>query len=127
MIIVDTSVWIEFFKGKNKSLVEGLFQLLDDDQVLLTKPIYLEICTGLSQAESSRIKFYFAALPVLYPQQSSWNLVEKWIDLARAKGERFGIVDLLIGAQAKENSAEVWSLDSDFKRMAKLKLISLHS
>jgi predicted nucleic acid-binding protein len=60
------------------------------------------------------------------PTESTWELVESWLDPAARAGERFGVTDLLIGALAAERAAPLWSLDHDFERMARLDLIRLH-
>ena len=123
MICVDTSVWIEFLRGRNRRLNSMLSQYLDDDAVILSRLVLLEIINGASSRDAAVLKRHLSALPILDPLPSTWDIVEGWIDTARSKGERFGIVDLLIAAQASEKGADIWSLDADFQRMAKLKFV----
>jgi predicted nucleic acid-binding protein len=66
------------------------------------------------------------ALPLLVPSASVWNAIETWLRRAVGVGQRFGVGDLLIAGVAAENGAAVWSLDADFRRMAKLGWIRMH-
>lgn len=127
MICVDTSVWIEFLRGRDHRLISTLNQYLDDDVVILSRLVFLEILNGASSRDATVLRRNLSALPILDPLPSTWDVVEGWVDAARSKGERFGIVDLLIAAQAHEKGATVWSLDADFQRMAKLKLVRVVS
>ena len=61
-----------------------------------------------------------------YPVEATWKLIDEWVEHASNAGQRFGFADLLIGALAAEHDASVWSLDTDFLRMARLKLLSRH-
>ena len=67
-----------------------------------------------------------SALAVAYPTDETWTLVERWVTDAAEKGQRFGVGDLLIAALAAERNALVWSLDGDFERMERMKLIQLY-
>lgn len=50
-------------------------------------------------------------------------MIEHWVEAGIARGQRFGVADLLIASIVAENQAEIWSLDDDFQRMARLGFI----
>jgi predicted nucleic acid-binding protein len=126
VVVVDTSVWIEFFRGRNEEIVDELRQLLDQDKVLLAAPVRLEILVGASGAEFTRLRRLLSALPLLVPADAVWPKLERWVERARRAGERFGALDLLIAGIADEHDAWLWSEDADFVRMARLGLVKLH-
>ena len=125
MVVVDSSVWIEFFRGKNDRVISRLRRLLDADDVALAAPVRLELLAGVSSREQPRLRRLLSALPLLVPTQTVWPKLEAWLPKARAAGERFGAMDLLIAGIADENDAAVWSEDSDFVRMARLGFVTL--
>ena len=65
-------------------------------------------------------------LLTLRPTEETWNLIESWIPKAADAGQRFALADLMIGALTSEIDGLVWSLDADFERLAKLRLVSLY-
>lgn len=125
MIVVDTSVWVEAFRGDSTIMAE-LVRLLDADLAALTSPIRLELLGGSQSTQYPRLRRVLGAVPSFVPSPSEWKKVETWIEKASRGGQRFGVMDLLIGATADEHRASVWSLDSDFERMARLRFIKLH-
>jgi hypothetical protein len=125
VIVVDTSIWIEFFRGRNTALVDQLRKLLEQDQVLLAAPVRLEILMGAARKEVPTLRRVLSALPLLLPSDKIWQKLEVWVDRARKAGERFGSMDLLIAAIADDHGASVWSTDGDFARMARLNLAKL--
>lgn len=126
MIVVDTSVWIAYFRGADRALVAHLDELLDADLIELTAPGRLELLAGASRAEAALLGNLFAVLPTHLPTGSTWARAEEWILQSAGKGQRFGAVDLIIAVLATEHSAVLWSLDGDFARMEKLGFIRLH-
>ncbi len=126
MIFVDSSVWINFFRGQRKQRVAHLVDLLDRDLVALTVPVYLELLSGASVLDFKRLKRLLSALPVYYPTEHTWPSLEGWIQAAGQSGERFGFGDLLIAAIAAEAGGKVWSFDRDFERMEKLGFLKCH-
>lgn len=126
MILVDTSVWIEFFRGTDRSTCRLLESLLDEDRVALAAPVRIEILSGCSRKDLIRMGGLLSALEVFYPTPSTWELMETWVEKAVSVGQRFGVGDLLIGSIAAEKGVPVWSLDSDFVRMAGFGWLKLH-
>jgi predicted nucleic acid-binding protein len=125
VIVVDTSVWIAALRAGESPEAAYLSDLLEGDQVGLAAPVRVEILCGARGADRVRLRRSLTALPTLYPDAPTWSLVDSWIDRAAAAGERFGFADLLIGALAAQAGATVWSLDSDFGRMARVGLVEL--
>ena len=72
-----------------------------------------------------RLERLLSALPILYPTEALWETIEKWVAAGVAVGQRFGVGDLLVAALAVEHGCSIWSLDSDFVRMASLRMITL--
>ena len=123
MIFVDTSVWIEFFRGGDGVLARRLVGHLDRDRVALAAPVYFELLSGASGGDLSQLEKLLPALPIFYPTSETWARMQDWIRIAVSAGQRFGLADLLIGAIAAGEGGEVWSLDSDFNRMESLGLL----
>lgn len=126
MIVVDTSVWITAFRNQKSAEASHLTALLDSDEVAIAIPIRLEILSGARRTELLRLSRILSALPTYYPSDATWHRIESWLATIKQGGDHFGVGDLLIAAIGTERDAPIWSLDGDFARMAKLKLIELY-
>ncbi len=126
LVCVDTSVWIEFFRGSDEAVVQELHRLLDADLVALPVPVRLELTSGATRSEGPRLRRLLSALPILLPTPTLWSKLEGWVEQAKKSRQRFGAMDLLIAGIADEHGSTVWSRDADFARLAKLGLVRLH-
>ena len=125
MIVVDTSVWVAALR-RDRDEARILRTLLDADEVLLPVPVRVELLSGTSKRHRDALRLALSALPLAYPTDDTWRLMESWTDRAVAAGVSFGIGDLLIGAIAHEAGALVWSLDEAFARLERLRLVNLY-
>jgi predicted nucleic acid-binding protein len=123
MIVVDTSVWVAAFRDPGGAPARVLRQLLDADEVALAVPARTELLSGASRRDRPSLRRALSALPLLYPTDDTWATIDGWVTRAADAGQCFSLGDLLIGVLTAELSALVWSLDADFERMEKLKLI----
>jgi predicted nucleic acid-binding protein len=127
VIVVDTSVWVAALRSDTSKEARELQALIDADQVALAAPVRVEILTGARRGDRARLRRALSALPVFFPDDETWTLIDNWIDRAGDAGERFGFADLLIAALAAERGDTVWSLDGDFERMARIKLVKTYA
>jgi predicted nucleic acid-binding protein len=123
VIVIDTSVWVAARRHPAGDHSQTLHGLLDADEVALALPVRLELWAGTARADRRAFRRAFSALPLLVPTEDTWKPLDEWIVRAADAGERFAVTDLLIARLADEIGALVWSLDSDFERMAALKLV----
>jgi predicted nucleic acid-binding protein len=126
VIVVDSSVWIRALRSGAGPEALALRSLLDADEVALAVPVRTELLMGARTSDRARLEHGLKGLPVLYPTDDSWRTIDRWTGRASRAGATFSIGDLLIGVLTSEIGGLVWSLDQDFERMEKLRLIGCY-
>jgi predicted nucleic acid-binding protein len=122
MIVVDTSVWVAALR-RDENDARVLRTLLDADEVLLPVSVKIELLSGISQRDRPALRSGLSGLPLAYPTDETWRLLDTWTDRAVKAGAAFGVGDLLIAALAHEVRALVWSHDRAFVRLERLQLV----
>ena len=125
MILVDTSIWIDYFNLTNKKLYLELRQMLEEDFICISIVTKLELIAGASKKNHSKFSSALNILITYYPELEDWQLIESWVAEAKKDGFHFQLSDLLIASAAKRNDCKIFTLDSDFKRMEKYNWIQL--
>lgn len=113
MIILDTSVWIEFFK-RTPEYFQTITRLLEDQLILAVECIFAELLQGAkNKRERGIIKLYWENLPKA-AQDGLW--VEAGIYSSENKlfSQGVGIIDIVILFAGRKNKAQIWSLDKKF-------------
>ena len=125
VIVVDTSVWIAARRQPNVDRV--LQELLDADEVAVALPVRLELWAGVARQDRKAHRAAFSALPQLVPTEETWQPLTEWI--AQSSRRRRTVHDdrPLDRVAAVEIGGLVWSLDKDFERMERLKIVSLYA
>ena len=130
MIVVDTSVWIEFFKGTGSSFDQHLAELIRvDAPIALTEVVYCEVLQGIrDDSVHARVREILQAFPVLL--LDGLRSADQAIALYRACRRRgFTIrstVDCLIAAVCLDAGAELFDHDRDFDVLAKVADLKLY-
>ena len=76
MIAVDSSIWIAALRNRTSSEARHLGALLDQDEVTLPIPVRIEILAGASRRDLPVLRFALSALPILYPSEQTWALIQ---------------------------------------------------
>jgi predicted nucleic acid-binding protein len=130
LILVDTSVWIDFFGPSPGRAGDELRRMIDEAEPLaLAGVIVTEILQGLRR-DVHRIERFLSLWEMLEPRGFSTYCEASAISqLARSKGLSLTTIDTLIASIALEHHAILFSLDKDFSHVARitpLRLYSLH-
>jgi hypothetical protein len=122
LIVVDTSVWIDFLNGRNTPPVRRLRELLGGEEIALGDLMLCEILQGLDSKRSA------ADVEALLRRFEIVPMVSETIAVAAARNfrrlRRRGItirktIDLLIGTWCIENRRPLLHNDRDFRPMAR--------
>ncbi|MCP3870681.1 MAG: PIN domain nuclease [Gammaproteobacteria bacterium] len=122
MILVDTSVWIDFFAGRDLSHVATLEQLiLDNEDLALCGIILTEILQGISHDTTYRHVRRDLSPLIMLPMPST--VFVRAADIYR-KLRKQGITirksnDCIIAATALEHHCQLLHNDKDFLPIAK--------
>ena len=130
MIVVDTTVWIDFLAARGTAFDRHLAELLDADApIALVDIVYCEILQGIRDEEAyRRIRLSLLAHPILRPR--GLETFEAAANLYRTgRGRGLTIrrsVDCLIAATCLENGAEIYHNDRDFDALARISALMIH-
>jgi len=128
LILVDSSVWIDFFCSAPGRAGDELRRMIRDaEPFALTGVLVAEILQGLTM-EVSRNDQYLSHWEMLEPREfRTYREAAAIFRLARSKGVSLTTIDALIAAIAVEHRASVFTLDKDFSRIARLTGLPLHA
>ena len=118
MILVDSSVWIEYFKGNDKTL--PLNDLIDSNNVCINDLILSELIPSINQKKEEDLKELLLSIEKV-PLDINWNQIIYMQTLNLRNGiNKIGIVDLLITQNTIENDLELFTLDKHFQLMSEV-------
>jgi predicted nucleic acid-binding protein len=128
LILVDSSVWIDFFSSAPSRAGDELRRMISDaEPFTLTGVVITEILQGLTR-DARRIEQYLSQWDLLEPSGfRTYREAAAIFRLGRAKGVSLTTIDVLIAAVALEHRARVFTLDKDFTRIARLTGLPLYS
>jgi predicted nucleic acid-binding protein len=122
LIVVDSSVWIDFLNGRNAPHVRQLRAILGTDEVIVGDLMLCEVLQGLQSERAAR------HVEALLRRFEIVSMAGDAIAVAAARNFRFlrrrGItirktIDLLIGTWCIEYRAPLLHNDRDFHQMAR--------
>jgi predicted nucleic acid-binding protein len=125
-ILIDTSVWIEYFRSGTSTTADKVDQILSEHNVFVPKIVIAELIQGAkSERELSVIKDFLDAFQIIDQKEDSWIKAGKLAYDLKKKGKAIPLRDCYIGIIAKEFSCKVFTLNRHFKEIQKIMKLSL--
>src|SRR5574344_2040876 len=112
MVLIDSSVWIEYFKGNNKTI--ALNNLLDVNTVCINDFILSKLMLSFNHKKEKKLKELLLTKTKI-PLIINWNTIIYMQTQNLKNGlNKVGIADLIIAQNVIDNDLELFSLDKHF-------------
>jgi len=122
-IIVDTCVWIEFFREPESELTLHLKGLLRERKVIMVGMVMAEILQGVkAPKEANLVKQSLEKLPYLEITRDIWEAAGEISASLRGTGVTIPLSDLIIAAVALSGGHEIFTIDPHFFKVDRLRL-----
>ena len=131
MVLIDTTVWVDFFSGHPLPHVVALQAMIEDDEDLCICGVILtEVFQGIrSDADYRKTKEYFESLILLPMRKVTFERSASLYRSLRKKGVTIRTpIDCMIASVAIEHDIALLHNDRDFEQIAKhskLKIVNL--
>lgn len=120
-VLVDTSIWIDYFKQGDSETAQTLSDLLKADQVVTAGVVIAELLQGAkSDKQVKELESLYEALPVLLESEKTWLDIGKMARSLRESGIIAPLTDLLLAQLAIENNCQLFSRDHHFDQIPDL-------
>jgi predicted nucleic acid-binding protein len=127
LILVDSSVWVDFFSSSPGRAGAELRRMIDESEPFaLTGVVVAEVLQGLTR-DAGRIEQFLVLWDMLEPTGfATYREAAAIYRGARAEGISLTTIDTLIAAIALEHGTSVFTLDQDFSRIARITRLALY-
>ena len=125
-VLIDTTVWIEFFRKKDSRVSVRLREYLQLNKACYTGLVAVELYQGAKTEKEIKILDQLfesiAYVPITRDHYHHAGLISQ---KAAREGKKFSSVDMVLATVAQNEHLSLFSLDSHFREMAQYCRISL--
>jgi len=127
LILVDSSVWIDFFGRYPGRAGNELRRLIERaERLALTGVIVAEVLQGLNR-NVAEVEQYLSQWELLEPSGTgTYHEAARIYRTARGSGFILTTIDTIIAAIAMEHRATLFTIDEDFARIAQITVLALY-
>ncbi|MEI6089187.1 MAG: PIN domain-containing protein [bacterium] len=116
-VLVDSSVWIAFFKGENKSL--PLIELIDSNLVCVNDLILAELIPAMYHRKEWHLIELFSEIECIEMRINWPDIIDLQKKNLSAGINNVGIPDLIIAQNAIYHQVPLYTFDKHFQLMSK--------
>lgn len=118
VLLIDTSAWIDFFRGKQSTVTDAVQLALQLGLARLCGPVKAELLQGVkSKKEKQQLSIVFDAVENLTTLESDWEAAGNGLQALRESGITLPLTDALIASIAIRHKAHVLTLDHHFSHL----------
>jgi len=118
MVLVDSSVWIEYFKGNDSVL--PLNELIESNNLCINDLILAELLPSINHKKEFELKELLLTIEKIN-MLIDWNKLISMQTINLKNGiNKVGISDLIIAQNAIENNIELYAIDKHFSLMSEI-------
>ena len=119
-ILIDTSVWIDYFNGRDSSAAQQTDNILDTAEVYVPMVVIAELIQGAkTQKEIAVIKEFLDAFHIIDHSKSTWIEAGELSFSMKQKGRTINLTDCYISIIARENACKIFTMDKHFTEIKK--------
>jgi len=119
-VLIDTSVWIAFFRNTSPELSEKVDKLISNAEVCVPQIVIAELIQGSkSDREITTIESFVDAFTIVGQTEDTWVEAGKLAYNLKKKGKTINLADCYIAIIAQEQGCKVYTLDEHFKVIQK--------
>ena len=127
-VLIDTSVWIQFFREKDSHISSRLRHYLKLNQVCCTGPVVIELYQGAKTiGEIDIINQLLETVHYVEITRAHYHHAGKISYEAARKGKAFTVVDLILAVVAHDEQLKLFTLDTHFKEISRFCPLALDS
>lgn len=120
-VLIDTSIWIEYFGNTSDDLASRVDDYLSEEIVFVPMVVLAELIQGAkSERELSAIEELFSTIHILDQQKDTWRYAGLLSYQLKRKGLTVSLIDCYIAQIALEYSCEVFTKDAHFLQIARV-------
>jgi predicted nucleic acid-binding protein len=125
-VLIDTSVWIDFFRKKESPVSSKVREYLKLNQVCYAGPILVELYQGAkTEREIEILDQLFDTISYIDITRDHYHHAGMISQKAAREGKVFSTVDVILAVLARDGGLSLFSLDRHFHDISRYCALSL--
>jgi predicted nucleic acid-binding protein len=123
-ILVDTSIWIDYFRKGNNS--QDLDSLIDENLLVTNEIILAELVPYLKIKKQAKVIHLLYEINQILLNINWQEIIEFQVNCLKNGVNGVGVPDLIIAQNAQQYNCKVYSLDKHFRFLGQVLKVKLH-
>jgi len=125
-VLIDTSIWVEFFRKGNSAVSTKLREYMKLNQVCYTGPIFVELYQGAkTHREIEVLDELFNTIHYVDITRNHYHHAGLVSQKAAREGKVFSTIDMILAVLAHDEGLSLFSLDHHFQDISQYCPVSL--